>query len=111
MCDGAAEHTPPERFVLRQAQETRMRKAVTAHGEGVEANKRDQANVAAGGAELSEHAAGYRRIGDEQHSTDHQRDGNPADGAAAHHKLLNTLSSRLLRVSISVALMSLKTDW
>src|SRR5690348_4398543 len=110
MCDSGAEHAPPERLVLRQSQETCMRKAVTAHGERVQANKQDLANVAAGRAEVPEHAAGYGGVGDEQHSTDHQRDGNSANGAAAHHKLLNTLSSRLFRVSISVALMSLKTD-
>src|SRR5438552_1745543 len=37
----------------------------------------------------------------------------PHQGAVIHQtqRLLNTLSSRLFKVSISVALMSLKTDW
>ncbi len=86
-----------------------MGEAVASDGEDVEANKQDQAHVAAGCAEIPEQAAGDGRVTDEQGSAERQRDSDPAGVRPVDHKLLNTLSSRLFKVSISAALMSLKT--
>jgi hypothetical protein len=104
-----AEHAPTDCFVLRQPEEAGVGKAVAANGEHVEAYKQDQAHVPAGSPQIPEHAAGYGRVTDEQGSAERQRDSDPAGVRPADHKLLNTLSSRLFKVSISSALISLKT--
>jgi hypothetical protein len=86
-----------------------MGEAVAPDGEDVEANKQDQAHVAACCAEIPERAAGDGRVTDEQGCAESQSDSDPAGVRPVDHKLLNTLSSRLFKVSISPALMSLKT--
>lgn len=86
-----------------------MGEAIASDREDVEAYKQDEAHVATGRTEIPEQAAGYGRVKDEQGSAERQRDSDPAGVRPIDHKLLNTLSSRLFKVSISPALMSWKT--
>jgi hypothetical protein len=86
-----------------------MGEAVASDREDVQAHKQDQAHVAESCAEIPEQAAGYGRVKDEQGCAERQRGSDPASVRPVDHKLLNTLSSRLFKVSISPALMSLKT--
>jgi hypothetical protein len=86
-----------------------MGETVASDGEDVQAHKQDQAPVAESCAKIPEQAAGYGRVKDEQGCAERQRGSDPASVRPVDHKLLNTLSSRLFKVSISPALMSLKT--
>jgi hypothetical protein len=109
MGGGGAQYAPTDCFVLRQAQEAGVGEAIASDGEDVEANKQDQAHVAAGCAEIPEQAAGDSRVTDEQGSAERQRNSDPAGVRPVDHKLLNTLSNNPFNVSISLALMSLNT--
>src|SRR5437763_17409 len=69
-----------------------MWEAVTANREDVQANTQDYAQVAEGDPQIPQQPTRYSGRTNQQHSTQQRGDHNPASGAAAHRKSVNTRS-------------------